>query len=132
MGSALAYPLGDALIAYIYHAGGTLRGRLSLVEFLQALARAQLRGRNPSPGNAALLRRIDQVGRDIDLAWGFYEPALDDSPYHFRKRAVFTALIRLLLEEVSDIIEKGKLLDRSYMAQGGFSSPAQTKGGKKR
>lgn len=122
MGSALAYPLGDALITYVYTNGGTVRQKIALCEYVQSLAAAQIRSRPPTLAALRTRSRLDQIGRDLDQLWGYYEPILDTSPYQFRKRAVFQMTLRRILEELLSIVDRSKMLDPKYMAAGGFRS----------
>lgn len=123
MGSPLAYPMGDALIVYVYSNAGTIKQKLSLIEYVQTLAAAQLDGRPPSAPTVALKAKNDALGRDIEALWTLYEPALDLSPFHFQKRAVFSMVLRRLMQAALTIVEKGKMLDSRYMEAGRFRTP---------
>lgn len=125
MGSALAYPTGDAMLALIYNAGNTLRTRLALVEYVQCMIAAQAEGRTPTAATMALRERITVLGQDIDLLWDGYEPDLDTSNYVYAKRQDFQRGLHALIREMASIIEVGKFLDTKYMQQAGMKSPAQ-------
>jgi len=127
MGSALAYPTGDAMLALIYNAGNTLRTRLALVEYVQCMIAAQAEGRTPTEGNLALRARVQTLGEDIDILWDSYEPDLDISNYVFEKRQNFQRGLHALIREMASIIEVGKFLDTKYMQQAGMKSPAQAR-----
>lgn len=122
MGSALAYPLGDALITYVYANSGTVRQKLALCEYIQSLATAQILSRPPNLSALRVRSNLDQIGRDLDQLWGYYEPVLDTSPYQFRKRAVFQITLRRIMIELLSIIDRSKMLDARYMAEGRFKS----------
>ncbi len=128
MGSALAYPLGDALIRYVYESGGFIRQKIAICEYVQTLATAQLRSRPPTLSTLKKRSILDQIGRDIDELWGYYEPILDTSSYQYGKRAVFQIVLRQILTILLTIIDKSKLLDSRYMATGGFHSTVAAAG----
>lgn len=127
MGSALAYPTGDALIALIYNAGNTLRTRLALVEYVHCLLHAQAEGRSTTVALNTLKDRINQLGADIDELWDSYEPDLDTSSYVYEKRQNFQRGLHALMREMASICEAGKFLDTKYMQQAGMKSPAQAR-----
>lgn len=127
MGSALAYPTGDALLALIYNAGGSLRTRLALVEYAQCMIYAQAEARTTTEATKDLRERIKTLGDDIDILWDGYEPDLDTSNYVFEKRQQFQRGLHALIKETASIIEAGKFLDTRYMQQAGMKSPAQAR-----
>ena len=127
MGSPLAYPTGDALLALIYQAGSSLRTRLSLIEYIHCLLYAQAASRPTTAALLTLRDRITALGADIDTLWSGYEPDLDSSNYVYEKREKFQRGLHALLMETASICEAGKFLDTKYMQQAGMRSPAQAR-----
>ena len=127
MGSALAFPTGDALLALISQAGSSLRTRLSLVEYIHCLLYAQAEGRPTTASMIEIRERVTVLGADIDKLWSGYEPDIDSSNYVFEKREKFQRGLHALLMETASICEDGKFLDTKYMQQAGMRSPAQAR-----
>lgn len=127
MGSPLAYPTGDALLALIFQAGSSLRTRLSLIEYIHCLLYAQAESRPTTAALLTLRDRITALGADIDTLWSGYEPDLDSSNYVYEKREKFQRGLHALLMETASICEAGKFLDAKYMQQAGMRSPAQAR-----
>ncbi|MDD4488596.1 MAG: hypothetical protein PHD34_07965, partial [Methanothrix soehngenii] len=103
MGSPLAYPTGDALLALIFQAGSSLRTRLSLIEYIHCLLYAQAEGRPTTAALLTLRERITALGADIDTLWSGYEPDLDSSNYVYEKREKFQRGLHALLMETASI-----------------------------